>query len=102
MHHKSETQFLLTNFIQFVKTQFQTNAQMIRVDNDTKFIPLHSFLQNKGIELQNSCIHTPQQNGVVERKHRHILNVARSLLFQSNAPLEFWGECVLIAVYLIN
>ena len=98
----NQRQFLLTNFIQFVKTQFQTNVQMIRVDNDTKFIPLHSFIQNEGIKLQNSCIHTPQQNGVVKRKPRHILNVARSLMFQSNVPLEFWGECVLIAVYLIN
>jgi len=69
MHHKLETQLLLTNFIQFVKNQFQINARTIRVDNGTKFILLRSFLQNKGIELQNSCIHTPQQNGVVERKH---------------------------------
>jgi len=69
MHHKPETQFLFTNFIQFVKTQFQTNVQTTRVDNVTKFIHLCNFLQNKGIELQNSCIHTPQKNGVVERKH---------------------------------
>jgi len=81
MHHKSKTQFLLTNFIQFVKTQFQTNVQTIKVDNGTKFISLRSFLQNKGIELQNSCIHTSQQNEVVERKHRHILNVSRSIMF---------------------
>ena len=102
MHHKSETQSLLTNFVQFVKTQFHTDVQTVRMDNGTEFIPLRIFLQNKGIELQTSCIYTPQQNGVVERKHRHILNVARSLMFQSNVPLEFWGECVLTAVYLIN
>jgi len=85
----NQRQFLLTNFLQFVKTQFQTNGQTIRVDNGTKLIPLHSSLQNKGIEIENSCIHTPQQNGVVKRKQRHILNVACSLIFQSNVPLEF-------------
>lgn len=66
-----------------VKTQFNKNIKTIRSDNGPKY-KLSSFYANKGILHQTSCVETPQQNGIVERKHQHILNVVRCFKNQSN------------------
>ncbi|GAU40777.1 hypothetical protein TSUD_26570 [Trifolium subterraneum] len=51
---------------------------------------------------QCSCVATPQQNGIVERKHQHILGIARALLFQANLPKIFWSHAVGHAIHIIN
>lgn len=63
---------------------------------------LSCHFREQGIIHQTSCTATPQQNARVERKHRYILNVARSLLFVGNLPIRFWGEVILTASHLIN
>ncbi|KAJ0523146.1 putative RNA-directed DNA polymerase [Helianthus annuus] len=94
----------LKYFYELVLTQFKRKIKMFRSDNGTEFInnQMVDFCKQKGIIHQTSCSYTPQQNGVVERKHRHLLNVARTLMFQSGLPLKFWSDCVLTAVYIIN
>ena len=57
---------------------------------------------NNGIIHQSSCVDTPQQNGVAERKNRHLLEVSRSIMFTSNVPKHSWGEAFLTTAYLIN
>ena len=47
-------------------------------------------------------VKTPQQNGVAERKHRHLLDIARAIRFQAGSPKNFWGECILSTTRLIN
>uniref|UniRef100_A0A2N9EW46 Integrase catalytic domain-containing protein n=1 Tax=Fagus sylvatica TaxID=28930 RepID=A0A2N9EW46_FAGSY len=63
---------------------------------------LSAYFHAYGIIHQTSCVDTPQQNGVAERKNRHLLEVARSLLFAMHVPKSFWGDVVLIAAYLVN
>lgn len=87
-----------------VRTQFNMKVRRIRADNGSEFKSrfMLDFYASNGILLETSCTDTPQQNGVVERKHRHILEVARSLRPHANLPISFWGECILTATYIIN
>lgn len=82
MHYKSETCHLLKSFIQLVETQYSSKVKILRSDNGQEF-DMPTYYSEKGIVHQTSCVSTPQQNGVAERKHRHLLNVALALLFQA-------------------
>ncbi|GJR03270.1 putative RNA-directed DNA polymerase [Tanacetum coccineum] len=91
-------------FYNLIKNQFGKIVKTFRSDNGTEFVNkmFSKFCVDNGIIHQTTCAYTPQQNGIVERKHRHLLNVARSLLFQGGLPLYLWSECIMTAAYLIN
>ena len=99
---KSETIVAIKSFLLMVKTQFDSHVKIVRSDNDTKFFNFQctKLFQELGIFHQSSCPHTRQQNGVVERKHRHILNLARAIRFQSHLPIRFC--CIKVVLYLMN
>ncbi len=61
-----------------------------------------SYLTSKGIEHQQTVPHSPQQNGVVERLNRTIIESARSMLSHSKLPNKLWAEAVATAVYIRN
>ena len=77
---------------------------MLRSDNVREYFstPFTSFMSQHGILHKSSCAHTPLQNGVVERKNRHLVETTRTLLLHSNVPFCFLGDAVLTACYLIN
>lgn len=79
-----------------IKT-FRSNGRGEFTSNEFK-----SYLSNHGISHQISCPHTPQQNGVVERKHRHIIETVIALLSQSSLDYSFWSFAAQTVVTLIN
>jgi hypothetical protein len=80
------------------------NRKIISVQSDWGGVyeHLNSFFHKVGISHEVSCPHTHQQNGAVEHKRRHIVEMALVLLAHSSMPLKYWGEVFHAVVYLIN
>ena len=87
-----------------IENQFQTKISILRTGNGTEYFNscLGMFLTEKGIQHQSTCRDTPQQNGIAERKNRHLLEVARAIMFSMHVPKYLWGDAILTACYLIN
>lgn len=92
---KSNAFYVLKQFLVLVERQFQNKVKIIRSDNVKALgssLTNSDFLSFQGIIHQITCVSTPQQNGIVERKHTHLLKNCRALLFQSHFPLSYWGN----------
>ncbi|KAJ9683174.1 hypothetical protein PVL29_018954 [Vitis rotundifolia] len=104
MKNRAELFSIFQKFYAEIQTQFNISIRVLRSDNAREYFsaPFTSFMSHHGILHQSSCAHTPQQNGVAERKNRHLVETARTILLHSNVPFRFWGDAVLTACYLIN
>lgn len=104
VNNKEQVPRLIENFLAYVETQFSVRVQFLRTDNGTEFVQrfVRDLLLKKGIVHQRSSPGVPEQNGRVERKHRHLLETARAIRLHSGLPLNFWSDCVLSATHLIN
>ena len=91
MKEKSETATNFQFFHTMISTQFKSQIQVLKTDNAKDYFNsiLGSYLSKHGIVHISSCVDTPQQNEVGERKNRHLLEVARANMFTNNVPKHF-------------
>jgi transposase InsO family protein len=104
LHEKSQTQETLNRFFRRAQNEFVLRMKKIRSDNGTEFknSQIEGFLEKEGIKHEFSSPYTPHQNGVVERKNRTILDMARTTLDEYKTPDQFWVEAINTACYSIN
>lgn len=88
MKEKSEPGQIFKNFNAMIQTQFQTKIQVLKTNSAKEYFAsiLSDFLSSHGIVHLSSCVDTPQQNRIVEGKNRHLIEVARSLMFTTHVP----------------
>ncbi|KAD4584712.1 hypothetical protein E3N88_22313 [Mikania micrantha] len=96
LHSKDEVAKSIINFVLYVEKQYSLPVKCVRSDNGTEFRNhiLDEFYLSKGIKRQYSIPRTPEQNGLVERKNRTLIEAARTMLADSGLPLTFWAEAV--------
>jgi transposase InsO family protein len=99
---KSCVKSIFPQFKNLVEKRFQTTIKSLYSDNGGEYISLKPFLSLHGISHYTTAPHTPQQNGVSERRHRHLVETGLTLLHDANLPLSYWPLAFHTATYLIN
>ncbi|GJX57292.1 putative zinc finger, CCHC-type containing protein [Tanacetum coccineum] len=104
LRSKDETPEVLKDFLTMIQRNLQAPVISVRTDRGTEFLnkTLHAFFKEEGIEHQTSTPRTPEQNGVVERQNRTLVEAARTMLLASKLPLFFWAEAIATACYTQN
>ncbi|KAM0960324.1 hypothetical protein ACFX2C_025377 [Malus domestica] len=102
--NKSDVFSTFVGFYNYISNHFATSIKTLQSDGGGEYLSksFQTFMLAKGVTHQLSCPYTPEQNGLAERKHRHILETAITLLQTAILPPIFWSFACQTAVYLIN
>nr|GEV84327.1 hypothetical protein [Tanacetum cinerariifolium] len=104
LHSKDETPEIIKKFIAQAQLNYKAKVCKIRTENGTEFknATLKAHYEKLGIMQQFSTACTPQQNGVVERCNRTLVEAARTMLIFSRSPEFIWAEAVATACFTQN
>ncbi len=92
MKHKGEMFQHFLNFKAMVEKEKGVNIKCLRSNGRGEYFSneFSEYLKEHGIQKKYSCSYSPQQNGVAERKNKHIVKIARAMLNEKNLPNYFW------------
>nr|GEY47835.1 hypothetical protein [Tanacetum cinerariifolium] len=104
LRSKDETPEFVVKFLKQIQVGLNKTVRYIRTDNGTKFVNqiLTEYYENVDIFHQKSVSRTPQQNDVVKRQNRTLVEAAQTMLIFSKAPMFLWAEVVATACYSQN
>ena len=104
LSHKNDAFDEFVNFCKVVQKDQKFVIMKIMSDHGTEFenSNFDEFCRNEGISHNFSAPRTPQQNGVVERKNRTLVEMARTMLSERGLPQYFWAEAISTACHIIN
>ncbi|GJS85864.1 retrovirus-related pol polyprotein from transposon TNT 1-94 [Tanacetum coccineum] len=93
---KDEAPDFIIKFLKMIQVRLNATVRNIRTDNETEFInqTLCSYYESVGLSHETSVARSPQQNGVVERQNRTLVEAARTMLIYAKAPLFLWAEAL--------
>ncbi|GKA84542.1 retrovirus-related pol polyprotein from transposon TNT 1-94 [Tanacetum coccineum] len=79
-------------------------VKFLRTDNGTEFVnqTLGEYYEKVSISHETSVARSPQQNGVIERRNRTLIEAARTMFIYAKALLFLWAEAVSTACYTQN
>jgi transposase InsO family protein len=100
----SEVASIFKKFAKKAQNYIDCKIKKMRSDNGKEFdnTNIHEYCDEIGIKHEVSATYTPQQNGVVERKNRTLITLARTMINEYNTPKMFWAEAVNAACYVSN
>lgn len=101
---KDEVPSRMIEFIEKVERQTGSKVKAVQSDNGTEFCnrKLDEYFKKKSIIRRLTVPHTPQQNGVAERRNRTLVESAKYMLMQANLPNSFWAEAINTVNYIRN
>ncbi|GKA94576.1 retrovirus-related pol polyprotein from transposon TNT 1-94 [Tanacetum coccineum] len=104
LRSKDEAPDFIIKFLKMIQVRLKVPVRRIKTDNGTEFVnqTLREYYEKVNISHETSVARSSQQNGVVKRRNRTLIKVARTMLIYAKAPLFFWAEAVATACYTQN